>query len=178
MNFEQLKTVIRKLEEKKYVRGKIEKDHIIIYWSCGDSDFEKYVKEELVTKILQNNENWYGGIWSDDATFINNEKLEDALNQQTYEDIERKLTEANLSYIKSVNLRQQGIDSYINIEPRGDNNAVRRIIREINGVEVIRDRFDYINIRTQKAKEWEKKKSCCKTIKFHEDLTNILDEIE
>lgn len=178
MKFDQLKTVIRKLGAKKYVRERIEKDHIVIFWDCGEGDFEKYVKEELVTKILQNNENWYGFVYSTKAVFINNEKFKDALNQQTYEDIERDLREAHLSYIHGADLYQEGLNAYIHIKLGKDESDVRRMIREINGVEVVRDGLYYIDIRTQKAKEWAKKKSCCKTIKFHEDLTNILNEIE
>ena len=178
MKFDQLKTVIRKLGAKKYVRGKIEKDHIVIHWDCGEDDFEKYVKEELITKILQNNENWYGFVYTTKAVFINNEKFKDALDQQTYGEIERDIREANLSYIERVTSYQEGLNAYIHINIGKCESDVRRMIREINGVEVVRDGLHYIDIRTQKAKEWAKKKSCCKTIKFHEDLTNILNEIE
>jgi len=184
MKFEELKIVLRQLEEKGYVKANIHKDHIMICIKIQTNNFTEEITNKMYKIFKALEDCHYQRVWGESRYIlvINEKRFITALEKgEKYETIAKNIENAKISYISSTYVDGKGVDKrieiyYTDLEYYGKDfeGSLISILGSTLPSNMKMESKRYFT--TKKATDYEKKKRCCQSIKIEEDFDEIFEK--
>lgn len=184
MKFEELKIVLKQLEEKGYIGARIHKDHIMICIKIQTNNFTEEITNKMYKIFKALEDCYYQRVWGETRYIlvIDAKRFITALEKgEKYEKIVNNIEDAKISYIRSAYVDGKGVDKkieiyYTNHEYCGKDfkDSLTSILKSTlpSNMEMKNKRY----FTTKKATDYERKKKCCQSIKIEEDFDEIFEK--